>query len=257
MQGLLQAFRDVGSDPAWWAAHLGDPLSAQTLRQAAAAATTYLLNYFVACEKLLERSGKEHQTTGWQRPVIESLGRSAKGELECSSQAKLVYVKRLSKGRLFPDHKMPYDAALQTLRDEHPDIVVDEHEHYFQAPGSPQGTRQAIIPLRKMQRGMLCLVFKNVGGYLEHEDIGGLFNFKVRHPGGGVDERIYQYRIELGRLVGESLRDKMMTTGSNQTYLLPAKSWSFVWIRMKADVEQSELVWRIRRPPCNAVQQTV
>jgi hypothetical protein len=242
--------------PGLGATKLPDPVAARMVKQCVELAATVLIHYPPAREKLLERLRKEDRASGQQKPIIEWLVQSARQRVECCPPPEVVFVKRLSRGRLFPEHRIAYADALRILRNEQLDIIVNEREHCFQAPHSPQPTQQPIIPLRKMQRGMLWLVLTNAGGYLAHGDIGDLFDFKVVRPGGGVDERIYQYRIELGRLVGKPLRDKMLSIGSNCSYLVPGKGWSFLWIRTKADVDQSELVWGIRGRPAKTVQQT-
>jgi hypothetical protein len=135
-----------------------------------------------------------------------------------------------------------YKDALSLIRRIRPDVVIDECNHFIKFHYGRRVETLAIIAVRKMQRGMLWLVLEHVGQYVEHQAIGNLFQFKVNET---AANRIYQYRIELGELMGDKLRDKIMKQGTDKAYEICNTGWSFVWIRVESDRRRSELLRNI------------
>jgi hypothetical protein len=122
------------------------------------------------------------------------------------------------------------------------DVVAHEPSHLLKIRGHKD---RKILPIRKMQRGMLFLVVTHVGRNLEQAEIGSLFGFDVEKLGNR--RRVYQYRIELAKLLGLKLRDRIVLTGNDWAYEIPRTGWTFCWIRKQKDPWTSEL--RHRLPP--------
>lgn len=122
------------------------------------------------------------------------------------------------------------------------DIVVSEPNHLLEIVGQEP---RSILAVRKMQRGMLWLIFTNAGKILEHAEIGSLFGLDVLDPAGR--RSLYQYRIELEKLLGKKLRDRMILKGADLAYEIPRKGWSFCWIRLDQNRQKSELIHNVRK----------
>jgi hypothetical protein len=55
--------------------------------------------------------------------------------------------------------------------------------------------------------------------------------------------RVYQYRIQLGRLLGHERRDRMLSEGREQRYYVRDRGWSFIWIRHSPSEKRSALLY--------------
>jgi len=118
------------------------------------------------------------------------------------------------------------------------DIVVNEIEHTLTIGGAEP---RPISPIRRMQRGMLWLVLTHIEERaITHDDINQAFGMGIHVW--GVDNRrtIYQYPVELKKLVGE-FADKMLQEGANHAYAVSRYGWSFFWVLSSRNPHESEL----------------
>lgn len=117
------------------------------------------------------------------------------------------------------------------------DIIVDEHNHEIIVKQVNEKRIRKINETPRMQRGMLWLVLANCEkAIIRHEDIRRILKVQA------VDTAIYQYKKQLGNLLGEELRDRIMDQGKYQCYNLYRDRWSYCWLRHHEDADQSELI---------------
>jgi hypothetical protein len=117
-------------------------------------------------------------------------------------------------------------------------LVIDELELTLHVRGLVRVSKKPILPIRRMQRGMLWLALTHVGGEVRYREIGEWFGFIASDD----YRRVYQYKMALGKLVGLRLRGKVLAEGVAHTYRVPKEGWSFLWVRRHPDLRESALI---------------
>lgn len=153
-----------------------------------------------------------------------------------------LFVSRLLAGKLSmaKDYSTRYAKSMPSR--ELYDIVIDEPAHLIRIQTIKGVEDNEIVRVMQMRRGMLWLVLHNVGDYVRHEDIATMFSFD------NVTDisRVYQYRAQLGKLLGDELRDRVLVEGAGKRYKVPREGWSFCWILRNEDLLSSELLDGLR-----------
>ncbi len=160
---------------------------------------------------------------------------------------KQVFVERLLKGEYTGPRSRSLRYAKSVPSRASYDLVIDERNStLYIRPSGDDLVKRDIFKLPGMQRGMLWLVLSHVSiGYLTHEDIGTTFGYEL---GNRFDpQKIYQCRIQLGKLLGDALRNKVLSEGVTKTYRISKENWSFCWIREHLDSGSSLLLRGVGR----------
>ena len=130
---------------------------------------------------------------------------------------------------------------LGSLRSKKFDLVIDELKNKVSCAGGDDNWKKAIAGASPMARGTLWLALVHIGNYVTHEEIRELF----AQPESNTS--IYMYRVRLGKLIGEGLRDRVMEQGNGGIYQIPKVGWTMLWIRRERERGESVLRRNIRR----------
>lgn len=200
----------------------------------------------VSCAKALGADGKlARQVVKKAGPEMEKFFRQLAAEIPVATEQvqpgrDSCFVEMLTEMSLTGPEERSV-GKLDSLRSKKFDLVIDELKNEVSCAGGNKNWKDAIAGASAMACGTLWLVLTHIGSYVTHEEIRELF----AQPESNTS--IYMYRLLLGKLIGEDLRDRVMEQGSGGIYQIPKEGWTMLWIRRERDRGQSVLRRNIRR----------